>query len=169
MKIYFAADHAGFELKNALLSYVRDELKHEVEDCGAFTLDETDDYPVFISSAARRLSSDALSGTESRAVVIGASGQGEAIVANRFRGVRCVLYYGEATRQQTDMSGRKLDMLASARMHNNANAISFGARFLSIDEAKAALSRWLLAGFSGEERYARRIKMIDDLPAGRQE
>ena len=163
MKIYFAADHAGFELKNALLAYVRTELKHEVEDCGAFTLDADDDYPVFISSAARKLSADALLGYDSRAVVIGASGQGEAIVANRFKGVRCVLYYGEATRQQTDMSGRKLDMLGSARMHNNANAISLGARFLSVDEAKAALARWLSADFSGEERHARRIKMIDEV------
>ena len=162
MKIYFAADHAGFELKNALLSYVRDELKHEVEDCGAFTLDADDDYPAFIAAAARKLSADAFQGYDSRAVVIGASGQGEAIVANRFRGVRCVLYYGEATRQQTDMSGRKLDMLASARMHNNANAISFGARFLSIDEAKTALAQWLSTPFSGEERHARRIKMIDE-------
>ena len=163
MKIYFAADHAGFELKNALLSYVRDELKHEVEDCGAFALDEADDYPVFISSAARKLSADASAGLDNRAVVIGASGQGEAIVANRFKGVRCVLYYGEATRRQTDMSGRKLDMLASARMHNNANALSLGARFLSIDEAKTALAQWLSTPFSGEERHARRIKMIDEV------
>ena len=98
MKIYFAADHAGFELKNALLVYARDELGHEVEDCGALTLDNDDDYPVFISSAARKLSEDVARGVESRAIVIGASGQGEAIVANRFKGVRCVLYYGEATR-----------------------------------------------------------------------
>ena len=163
MKIYFAADHAGFELKNVLLAYVRDELGHEAEDCGAFTLDEADDYPVFISSAARKLSADVAKGGESRAVVIGASGQGEAIVANRFKGVRCVLYYGEATCQQTDMSGRKLDMLGSARMHNNANALSLGARFLSIDEAKTALAQWLSTPFSGEERHARRIKMIDEL------
>lgn len=163
MKVYFAADHAGFELKNTLLAYVRDELGHEVEDCGAFTLDNDDDYPVFISLAVRKLSADALSGKDSRAVVIGASGQGEAIVANRFKGVRCVLYYGEATRRQTDMSGRELDMLASARMHNNANALSLGARFLSIDEAKAALARWLSIPFSGEERHARRIKMIDEV------
>ncbi len=163
MKIYFAADHAGFELKNALLVYARDELGHEVEDCGALTLDNDDDYPVFISSAARKLSEDVARGVESRAIVIGASGQGEAIVANRFKGVRCVLYYGEATRRQTDMSGRKLDMLASARMHNNANALSLGARFLSIDEAKAALARWLSTAFSGETRHSRRIKQIDDL------
>ncbi|MEK7480069.1 MAG: RpiB/LacA/LacB family sugar-phosphate isomerase, partial [Patescibacteria group bacterium] len=122
-----------------------------------------DDYPVFISSAARKLSEDVARGVESRAIVIGASGQGEAIVANRFKGVRCVLYYGEATRRQTDMSGRKLDMLASARMHNNANALSLGARFLSIDEAKAALARWLSTAFSGETRHSRRIKQIDDL------
>ena len=172
MKIYFAADHAGFELKNALIEYVK-ELGHEGEDCGAFKLDEADDYPTFISVAARKLSADVEKGQDSRAVVIGASGQGEAIVANRFKGVRCVLYYGPAFAkasdgqwkpiEQVDAAGKRLDMLASSRMHNDANALSLGARFLSTDEAKAALAGWLSAGYSGEERHARRIKQIDEI------
>ena len=162
MKVYLASDHGGFEMKNKLVAFVA-SLGHEAEDCGAFVYDVQDDYPAIIANAARKVSADAANGLDSKGIILGGSGQGEAIVANRFKGVRCVLYYGEATRRQTDMSGRKLDMLASARMHNNANALSLGARFLSIDEAKTALAQWLSTPFSGEERHARRIKMIDEV------
>ncbi len=161
MKVYFASDHAGFELKNELLDFVRDSLGCEVEDCGAFVNDPADDYPEIIAQAARKLSADVAGGLDSRAVVIGASGQGEAIVANRFRGVRCALYYGAPSREQTDMAGKQLNMLASTREHNNANALSLGARFLTAEEAKEALKEWLSVEFSGEERHARRIRAID--------
>ena len=162
MKVYFAADHAGYDIKNELLVFVRDELKCEVEDCGAFVNDPNDDYPAIIASAAQKLSVDALAGKDSRAIVAGASGQGEAIVANRFKGVRCALYYGEAG-EQTDMSGKKLDMLSSSREHNNANALSLGLRFLTLEQAKEAVRQWLLTPFPGEERHARRIRGIDSL------
>jgi len=162
MKIYFAADHAGFELKSILLAFARDELGAQVEDCGAFQYDKDDDYPGFIAAAASKLSADAQGGLDSRAVVLGASGQGEAIVANRTRGVRCALYYGAPPVSQKDMSGKELDMLASTREHNNANAISFGERFIGAEEAKEALKHWLLTPFSGEERHARRIRQIDE-------
>jgi len=161
MKVYFAADHAGFELKNTLLEYVRG-LGHEVEDCGAFTLDQADDYPVFIANAARKLSQDAAKGMESRAIVIGASGQGEAMVANRFSGVRCALYYGAAGKQ-IDAGGKTLDMISSTREHNDVNALSLGARFLTGDEAREAASRFLATPFSGDERHVRRIKQIDNI------
>lgn len=163
MKIYFASDHAGFELKNELVSFVRDSLGLEAEDCGAFVNDPADDYPEIIAQAARKLSGDAAQGIDSRAVVIGASGQGEAIVANRFKGVRCALYYGNPSREQTDMAGKQLGMLSSTREHNNANALSLGARFLTADEAKGALKEWLSVEFSGEERHARRIRTIDSV------
>jgi ribose 5-phosphate isomerase B len=162
MKVYFAADHAGFEIKNQLLAYVRDELGHEIEDCGAFSYDANDDYPAIIAGAAKKLSADALSGKDSRAIIAGGSGQGEAMVANRFRGVRCALYYGKAPREQTDMSGNQLDMLSSSRAHNDANALSLGLRFLTLDEAKAAVYEWLAAPFPAEERHARRVKQIDE-------
>jgi ribose 5-phosphate isomerase B len=168
MKVYFAADHAGFDLKNALVAYCKEistaGVPYDAEDCGAFELDQADDYPDFIASAAKKLAEDAKEGTESRAVVIGASGQGEAMAANRFPGVRCALYYSAPALKQTDLSGHELDMLASSRAHNNANALSLGARFLSQDEAKAALKAWLVAPWSGEERHARRIKKLDALP-----
>ena len=93
--------------------------------------------------------------------VFGGSGQGEAMVANRFKGVRCALYYGAPSREQTDMVGKQLDMLASTREHNDANALSLGARFLTNDEAKDALKKWLARPFSGEERHKRRIEKID--------
>ena len=162
MKIYFAADHAGFELKAALMEFARAS-GYLPEDCGAFTLDKNDDYPAFIAAAAKKLSMDARSGIDSRAVVIGASGQGEAMVGNRFKGVRCALYYGAPSREQTDMSGKELDMLSSTREHNDANALSLGARFLTTEEAKKALEIWLKAGYSAEERHARRIRQIDEV------
>ncbi|MBI2610876.1 RpiB/LacA/LacB family sugar-phosphate isomerase [Candidatus Kaiserbacteria bacterium] len=161
MKVYFAADHAGFELKNLLLEHVR-TLGHEVDDCGAHTYDKDDDYPAIIASAARKLSQDIESGVESRAIVLGGSGQGEAMVANRFRGVRCALYYGKAG-EQTDATGKKLDVISSTREHNDANALSLGTRFLSVDEAKKVVERWLATPFSGEARHTRRIKQIDEL------
>ena len=161
MRVYLAADHAGFELKKSLLQFVRG-LGHEPEDCGALTHDVSDDYPAFIAGAARKLSGDIANSVESRAIFIGASGQGEAIVANRFKGVRCALYYGDAG-IQTDAGGKALDIIASTREHNDANALSLGARFLSEKEAKEAVKRWLATPFSAEERHVRRIKQIDEV------
>jgi ribose 5-phosphate isomerase B len=160
MKVYFAADHAGFELKKSLIEFV-ESLGHEVEDCGAFEHDPADDYPEFISCAARKLAADSASGIDSRAIILGASGQGEAIMANRFKGVRAVVFYGLPIGSQTDASGKKLDLIESSREHNNANALSLGARFLSVDEAKDAVKKWLEQPFSGEDRHARRIQMLD--------
>jgi len=161
MKIYFAADHAGYELKNILLGFARDYLRAEVEDCGAHVFDKDDDYPALIAGAAKKLSEDAAAGRESRAVIIGASGQGEAMVANRFPRVRCALYYGAPSGKQTDMSGNDLDMLSSTRQHNDSNALALGARFLTADEAQEALRHWLTVPFPGEARHARRIKSIE--------
>ena len=163
MKVYFASDHAGFDAKNKLVEYVRDRLKCEVEDCGALVNDPQDDYPAIIAVAARKLSQDVAAGKDSRAIVAGASGQGEAIVANRFEGVRCALYYGNPGNEQVDASGKHLDILVSTREHNNANALSLGLRFLTLEQAKAAVTRWLEAPFPGEARHARRIAQIDQV------
>jgi ribose 5-phosphate isomerase B len=163
MKVYFAADHAGFELKSDLLNFVRGELGCEVEDCGALTLDMSDDYPDIIARAARKLAADAVHGLDSRAIVIGASGQGEAMTANRFKGVRCALYYGPAAHEQKDVDGNELDMLASVRKHNDANALSLGARFISAQEAREVIKKWLQVGFSGDVRHVRRVARLDDI------
>lgn len=149
MKIYFASDHAGYELKNALMEMVSDELGLAVEDCGAYEYDETDDYPDFVKVAAGAVSSDP---EESLAIILGGSGQGEAIVANRFPNVRAAVYYGGP-----------LDIVTLSREHNDANVLSLGARFITEEEAREALRLWLDTPFSGDERHDRRLEKIDNL------
>ena len=157
MKIFFAADHAGYEMKNALMEFVREELNYEVEDCGAFELDEGDDYPDFVVKAAVEVARDPKG---SRAIVLGASGQGEAMVANRQPGVRAAVYYGEPAVKQIDASGNELNLLESTRAHNDANVLALGAKFLNLQKAKSATELWLKAKFSGEERHQRRIEKL---------
>jgi len=158
MKILFAADHGGFELKETLKPFVA-SLGYEIEDVGAHALDMADDYPPFVMEAAKKV---VASGGDARGIVIGGSGQGEAFAANRIKGARAVVYYGEPARMQTDADGNKLSMIESTRNHNDANVLSLGARFLSVDEAKDAVKRWLETPFSGEERHARRHRLIDE-------
>ncbi len=141
--IYFATDHAGFKLKNALVPFVRDELGYEVIDCGADVYDESDDYTDFIAKAARAVSSDA---KNAKAIILGGSGQGEAMLANRFHDVRAVVYYG----------GNE-EIITLSRQHNDANVLSLGARFLDTDEAKHAVSLWLETRHDPVEKYDRRI------------
>lgn len=158
MTIHFGTDHAGFALKEALVPYVRDVLGHEVVDCGAHELNPDDDYPEFIKKAAGAVSANP---RDAKAIILGASGQGEAMVANKFPHVRAAVYYGVPAKNQVDATGNELDMIASTRMHNDANILSLGARFLSVDEAKEVVTRWLATPFGGEARHARRITDID--------
>ncbi len=144
MVVYFATDHAGFALKECVLAYVRDELGYAVEDCGAYTYEEGDDYPAYIERAAKKV---ALNPDEDKAIVFGGSGQGEAMVANRVKGVRATVYYGAVP-----------EIITLSREHNNANVLSFGARFVSEEEAKSAVKIWLETNFSEDERHKRRIK-----------
>lgn len=148
MKVVFAADHAGYELKNALLAYVRDELGYEVEDLGPATLDPDDDYPVYIYRAAKWIAGD----SSLRAIILGGSGQGEAMCANRIKGVRAAVYYGGP-----------MDIVRLSREHNDANILSLGARFVDADTAKAAISLWLSTPAFAEDRYQRREAMMDNL------
>ena len=121
MKIFIGADHAGFGLKEKLVDYLR-ELDFEVEDKGAFELNEGDDYTDFVAPVAEAVSE----GTEdTRGIILGGSGQGEAMLANRFNGVRTAIYYGG-----------DLEMVRLSRDHNNANVLSLAARFLTEEEAK---------------------------------
>lgn len=162
MKIVFAADHGGFALKEALKPFVA-ELGYEIEDVGAHALDMADDYPLFVMEAARKVSKNLDS---TRGIVIGGSGQGEAFAANRIKGVRAVVYYGEPRRKQTDADGKEIDMIGSTRDHNDSNVLSLGGRFISEEEAKDAVKKWLETSFSGDERHIRRHKMIDHSPTG---
>ena len=160
MKVYFAADHAGFELKGFLLDYVR-SIGYSAEDCGAHLYDAEDDYPEIIRSAGKKLIDDVTKELDSRAVVIGGSGQGEAIVMNRIKGIRCGLYYGAPRTTQKDAEGRELDMIQSMRIHNDTNALSIGARFVSPEEAQVVVKRWLEVPFPPRTRHERRVWQID--------
>lgn len=144
MKVVFAADHAGYLLKEVLKPFVA-SLGYEVEDVGAYTLDPADDYVPFMKALAEKISKDqSLMG-----VTIGGSGQGEAMVPNRYKGVRAVVWYGGP-----------MDIVTLSREHNNANVLSLGARFMTEDEAKEAVKRWLATSFAGG-RHERRVAMID--------
>ncbi|MFA6094861.1 MAG: RpiB/LacA/LacB family sugar-phosphate isomerase [Candidatus Paceibacterota bacterium] len=149
MRILFASDHAGYELKEKLVSFVEHELGFEVVDKGAFSCNQDDDYPDIIKLVAEEVSHNP---DESMGIVLGGSGTGEAIVANRFPNVRSALYYGGP-----------LEIVSLSREHNNANVLSLGARFLNADEAKAAVKIWLETAFSQEERHVRRIEKIENV------
>src|SRR3989344_8016586 len=152
MKIFLGADHAGFDLKEVLKKYLRDDLAYEVSDEGAFALDPTDDYPDFVRVVAMRVASDPES---SRGVILGGSGQGEAIVANRYPNVRAVVYYGPSKTGE-------LDVIKLSREHNDSNVLSLGARFLTKEDAKRAAKLWLETKSSDDPRHLRRIKKIDN-------
>lgn len=153
MRIYLASDHAGFDAKNTLSAYLQAQ-GYEVEDCGPATLDPADDYPDFVLPCARRVAED----EGSFGVLFGASGEGEAMVANRVSGARALVYYATTTQKQTDTNGSSLGIIESARSHNNANIISFGARFLTSTEIEDAVKIFLATPFSKEERHLRRIE-----------
>ncbi len=145
-KIFLATDHAGFALKEFLKEHLQ-RAGHSIEDCGAYAYEKADDYPDFIKKAALGVQKD----PETKAILLGYSGQGEAMIANRYKGVRAAVYYGGTQ-----------DIILLSREHNNANVLSLGAGFLSNDEALSAVSQWLDTPFTNEERHARRIRKIDE-------
>jgi len=157
MKVVFAADHGGFALKEELKPFVA-SLGHEVVDVGAHTLDMADDYPPIIQAGAREVAKDP---KNTRGIVIGGSGQGEAFAANRIKGVRAVVYYGEPERKQKDADGKDLDMITSTRQHNDSNVLSLAGRFLTIEQAKDAVKRWLETPYDSSSRHEKRHRMVD--------
>ncbi len=156
-KLFFAADHAGFDLKNALLEHMR-TAGYEVEDVGAHRLDMEDDYPDFITPCAKKVA--AIPG--SFGIIIGGSGQGEAMAANRVSGIRAAVFYGEmkvmlSLEAEGGQSEDGFDPVRLARRHNNANVLAIGARFVSGTEAADALRIFLDTPFSARERHSRRL------------
>ncbi|MEK7227381.1 MAG: RpiB/LacA/LacB family sugar-phosphate isomerase [Patescibacteria group bacterium] len=147
MKIYVASDHAGFELKGKLIVYLQG-LGYEVLDKGAFKYNESDDYPDFIKPVASAVASDP---ERSRGIILGKSGEGEAICANRVKGVRATVFYGSP-----------LDIIRLSREHNDANILSLAAGFVEEGMARLAVKSWLETPFSGDERHIRRIKKLDE-------
>jgi ribose 5-phosphate isomerase B len=165
MKIYLASDHAGFELKKDLIEFIKGlDFKNEVVDLGPDKFDKNDDYPDYMAPLAKKIQAE----PEARGVIIGGSGEGEAMVANRFKGVRAAVFYGEVRPiQYIDMTMKEsqdlYEVVKLARAHNDANILSIGARFASSAEAKMAVQLFLENKFTGEERHLRRIKKIDSL------
>ncbi|MBU4098831.1 RpiB/LacA/LacB family sugar-phosphate isomerase [Patescibacteria group bacterium] len=163
MKIYLGSDHAGYFLKEKMKSFLL-EKGYEVVDCGAYDNDKDDDYPVFVGKAADAVSKD----PASRGIVFGGSGQGEAIVANKYKNVRCALFYAlNNSKCVVDVNGKTssdpFEMLRLAREHNDANMLSLGARLLKEEDTMKAVQIFLETPFSGEERHMRRVEQITQL------
>ncbi|MEA4910727.1 Ribose-5-phosphate isomerase B [bioreactor metagenome] len=173
MKIYLATDHAGFEMKEAVklfLEIEKDEIQKELEkggqlisnvdivDFGAYTYDENDDYPKYISACAGALSADIYTGKKNGfGIVFGGSGEGEAIVAGKYKGIRAGVINSE-----------NLELVKLLREHNNANIISFGARFVGEEFVKEAVRTFILTKFDEADketvtRHERRVEQIEDL------
>lgn len=153
--IHIGADHAGFELKEVLRKFL-EKKGYKVVDHGAYEYNEDDDYPDFIFPVAQ----DVILDPESKGIVLGGSGQGEAIAANRLKGARAVVFNG----QYEPDDGREVPPeIITSRQHNDANILSLGARFLSEEEAKEAVELWLDTDFSGEPRHLHRIKKLDQM------
>ncbi|WME23793.1 ribose-5-phosphate isomerase [Brachybacterium sp. GU-2] len=142
MRVHIGTDHAGFELKNRLVTQL-EKKGHEVTDHGAHEYDALDDYPPFCTDVGEAV----VAQPGSLGIVIGGSGNGEQIAANKVTGVRAALVWNEETARL-------------ARGHNDANVISVGARQHSEEELEALIDLFLAEPFSGEERHQRRIDLV---------
>ncbi|WP_035849175.1 ribose-5-phosphate isomerase [Kitasatospora azatica] len=143
MRVYLGSDHAGYELKNHLVEWLT-KAGHEPIDCGPHIYDAEDDYPPFCLRAAERTAAD----PEALGIVIGGSGNGEQIAANKVKGVRAALAWSEQT-------------AALGREHNNANVISIGGRMHTEAEATKFVEIFLATPYSNEARHTRRIEMLE--------
>ena len=145
MKIHLATDHAGLELKDKIKQHLI-ELGNDVIDHGAYEYDALDDYPDFITPCAKAVAKD----SKCRGIILGGSGQGEAMAANRINGVRAAVFY----------NGPK-EIIELSRQHNNANILSLGARFMSEEEIYRIIEIWFNTDFEGG-RHQRRINKLDN-------
>ena len=146
MKISIGSDHAGFEYKEAIIAHLK-KAGHEVVDYGTDSSDSTD-YPLFIIPAAEAV----VRKETERAIVVGGSGNGEAIAANKVKGIRCALCWSHETAE-------------FGRRHNNANALSIGQRMIPLELALEIVDIWLATPFDGG-RHARRVAELDCYEAG---
>jgi ribose 5-phosphate isomerase B len=155
MKIFIGTDHAGYVLKEKLVSFLKLQ-GHEVIDEGAFEYNEGDDYPDFVVQVAREVSKDS---DNVKGIILGGTGEGEAIAANRFPHVRAVVYYGKSEY----VVDHGADIIIRSREHNNTNILSLGARYFTEETMMDAVSLWLTTPFSNEERHIRRLAKIDQI------
>ena len=147
MKILLGTDHAGFELKNKIFAWLKGE-GFDVEDMGAHVFNHEDDYPKILIPVAMRIVSD----EKAFAIVFGKSGNGEAMIMNRFPGVRAAVYHG-----------KNLEIVKLAREHNNANVLSLAAGFVEEEEAIEAVRTFISTQFSNDPRHVRRNEMLDNI------
>ena len=145
MIIHLATDHAGLELKDKIKQHLT-ESGHDVIDHGAYEYDALDDFPDFITPCAKAVAKD----SKCRGIILGGSGQGEAMAANRINGVRAAVFY----------NGPK-EIIELSRQHNNANILSLGARFMSEEEIYRIIEIWFNTDFE-EGRHQRRIDKLDN-------
>lgn len=162
MKIALTTDHAGYEQLNALQAFLEGQGHHCV-NYGPNAFHETDDYPDFIFPAAKAVAS----GDCERGIIMGGSGQGEAMAANRIKTIRAAVYYGPVAAQGAiDAEGTpaadEFEILRLSRQHNDANVLSLGARFLTQPQIEQAVTLWLSTPFSNVDRHSRRIKKLDE-------
>lgn len=155
MKIFIGTDHAGYVLKGHLVTSLKGE-GYEVMDKGAYEYDENDDYPDFIVSVAQEVSKDP---NNARGIILGGTGEGEAIVANRFPHVRAAVFYGDAKPIVDDES----NIIVRSREHNNSNILSLGARYFTEESMMEAVNLWLKTPYTGSERHVRRLAKIDKI------
>jgi len=156
MKIFVGCDHAGFGLKEKLVPYLL-KLGFEVEDKGAHEYNEDDDYPDYIIPVAREVSKHP---NNVRGILLGGSGEGEAMAANKFSSVRAAVYYGNKSCIVLDDNRT---IIGEIREDNNSNILSIGARFVTVEEMKEDVKLWLETPFSNDERHIRRINKIDHI------
>lgn len=161
MKIALSSDHTGFEQLKELHAFLQ-SLGYECKNFGPTVLKPDDDYPDFMRPAAECVAS----GECDKGVILGGSGQGEAIVANKVPGIRCAVVYGPAVpRKLVDADGRRshdpYEIVKLSRQHNDANMLSLAVRFLSLSDMKDIVKLWLGTEFSNEERHRRRIAKIE--------
>jgi ribose 5-phosphate isomerase B len=144
MRVYLGSDHAGFELKQAIIEHLRNN-GHEPIDCGAYTYDAEDDYPAFCIAAAEKTVAD----PGGLGIVLGGSGNGEQMAANKVPGARCAL-------------GWNVETASLARQHNNAQLIGIGGRMHSVPDALAIVDAFLTTPWSNAERHQRRIDIVSE-------
>ncbi len=162
MTIALASDHAGFEQLRQLQDFL-ESIGHQCHNFGPVSLRPEDDYPDFIFPAAKAVAS----GGCQRGIIMGRSGEGEAMAANRIKGVRCAVFYGPAVaRRVVDANGRSshdpYEIIRLSRAHNDSNMLSLAASFVSFEDIKSVVKLWLEMPFSGEERHQRRIDKLDE-------
>ena len=145
MKIYLGTDHAGFEFKEQIKEYLT-QSRHEIIDCGAFLFDPNDDYPDFVGKVGENVGKN----PDSYGIILGKSGAGECMVANKYKGARAFLAINE-------------ENVKLAREHNDANIMSLGSEIVGLEEAIKFTKLFLETPFSKEERHVRRINKIKEI------